>query len=330
MGEKILVTGSTGFIGKRLLKYLLGEGERVRVFLRPESKAEALPAGIEVVRGSFSNLDDLGRAVSDVDCIVHLAGVTKALDEAGYDAGNVMPVQNLLIAVREHNPDLKRFLYVSSLTVGGPASEGTYGVRESDRPCPVSAYGRSKLKAENLCMESSARLPVTIVRPPAVYGPGDQDVFQVFQMLAKGFLVSAGNQSRQRFSMIYVDDLVNGMMAAARSEKAVGHIYYITSPRSYSWDDVIAASRPTLGFTKLHKISLPQSLVFILGTVIGSAGYLLGKPVLVNRDKANELVQDYWVCSPEQAAQDFGFSAKTPLADGVAKTIAWYRRKGWL
>ncbi len=330
MSETVLVTGSTGFIGTRLLRRLAEEGERVRVFLRPESNGDALPKGVEVVRGRFDDVDALAGAVRGVDRIVHLAGVTKALDEAGYDAGNVMPVRNLLAAVREHNPGLKRFVLVSSLTVAGPASEGLRGVSEHDSPAPVSAYGRSKLRAEALCMECSSAIPVTIVRPPAVYGPGDRDVLQVFQMLAKGVLVSAGSVARQRFSMIYVDDLVRGMMMAARSDRAAGSIYYITSPRSYSWNELIAAVQPVFGLTKVYKLSLPRPLVFLVGMVIGAAGSLRGTVPLINRDKANELVQDYWVCSPGKAELDLGFTAGTTLEAGVAKTISWYRSKGWL
>ncbi len=330
MCETILVTGSTGFIGARVLCFLAEEGVKARIFLRMESTVSDLPEGVEVVRGSFSDPESLKRAVRGVDRIVHLAGVTKALDEMAFDAGNVMPLQNLLDAVRKHNPALKRFLYVSSLTAAGPSLEGICGVRESDPPHPVSAYGRSKLRAETLCLEYAAQIPVTVVRPPAVYGPGDKDVLQVFLMLSKGLFVSAGAAERQRFSMIYVDDLVAGVMMAARNERAVGRIYYITSPRSWSWDDVIAAAKPALGFRKLIRISLPQPMVFFVGMVAGAVGTLRGVPVLINRDKANELVQDYWVCSPEQAELELGFTAGTTLDDGVAKTIAWYQRNRWL
>ncbi|NMW20256.1 MAG: NAD-dependent epimerase/dehydratase family protein [Chlorobiaceae bacterium] len=330
MGETILVTGSTGFIGSRMLSYLAEGGSTIRVFLRPESSGQGLPEGVQVVRGSFSDLDALGQAVRGIDRIVHLAGLTKAVDEAGYNAGNVIPVRNLLAVIKEHNPALKRFLLVSSLAAAGPAMEGRCGVRESDQASPVSAYGRSKLRAETLCLESSLDIPITIVRPPAVYGPGDRDILQVFQMLASGVLVTAGSGERQRFSMIYVDDLVNGIMMAACSERAVGRIYYITSSSSFSWDEVIAAARPVLGFKKLHRILLPKPFVFFAGMVIGAAGLLFGKPPLLNRDKANELVQDYWVCSPEQSERDLGFTAETSLAEGVAATIFWYRRKGWL
>lgn len=330
MGETILVTGSTGFIGARLLKLLAGEDASVRVFLRPESAGGALQEKTEVVRGSFGDPEALRHAVRGVDRIVHLAGVTKAAGDAGFEEGNVMPVRNLLAAVKQHNPGLKRFVLVSSLAAAGPAAEGVHGLRESDEPHPVSAYGRSKLRAETLCMDVSASVPVTIVRPPAVYGPGDRDVLQVFLMLSRGVLVSAGNPEKQRFSMIYVDDLVRGIMAAARSERTEGRVYYITSFCSWSWEEVIAAARPVLGFRKLHRINLPGPVVFLLGAVAGAVASFSGKPGLLNRDKANELVQDYWVCSPEAANLDFGFTADMSLEEGVSKTITWYRREGWM
>ncbi|MEI7694406.1 MAG: NAD-dependent epimerase/dehydratase family protein [Chlorobium sp.] len=330
MSETILVTGSTGFIGARLLQKLSEEGEKIRIFLRSESRVGALPDSVEIVRGSFGDVESLAEAVRGTDRIIHLAGVTKAPDEAGYLAGNVMPARHLLAAVKLYNPALKRFVYVSSLTAVGPASEGIHGVKESDPPRPVSAYGRSKLQAETVCMEHSAQIPLTIVRPPAVYGPGDKDVLQVFLMLSRGLLVSPGKAGKQRFSMIYVDDLVDGIMMAARSPQAAGRVYNITSPCSWSWDDVITAAQPVLGFSRLWKVSLPRSLLYLIGTVIGAAGLFGGTPPLINRDKVNELVQDYWVCSPVQAQQDFGFTARTTLVDGISKTIEWYRLKGWL
>ncbi|NTU98090.1 MAG: NAD-dependent epimerase/dehydratase family protein [Chlorobiaceae bacterium] len=329
MGETVLVTGSTGFIGARLLLHLAREGEKVRVLLRPESRTDRLPGNIEVVRASYDDSKGLAVAVRGADRIVHLAGVTRAARSSGFEAGNVTPVKNILSAVREANPSLKRFLLVSSLAAAGPASEGIRGVSESDEAKPVSAYGRSKLLAERIAMESPD-IPVTIVRPPAVYGPGDRDVLQVFRMLSKGLLVSAGDARRQRFSMIYADDLVRGIMAAARSPHAAGRIYYITSSRSWSWEEVIDAARPVLCFENLVRISLPKPLVYLLGSVAGTAGSLLGIPTIINRDKAAELVQDFWVCDPGRAEEELDFRADTGLPEGIEKTVAWYRSSGWM
>ena len=331
MSEIVLVTGSTGFIGSRVVDTLVRQGVPVRVLLRPESTPSGrAPSGVEVCRAAYGDADALGRAVDGVGRIIHLAGVVRALDEAGFTAGNVMPVENLLRAVRKGNPGLERFLLVSSLAAAGPAASASPGVRESDRPAPVSTYGRSKLFGEQAAMRFAGDVPVTIVRPPAVYGPGDRDILEVFRMMKRGVLVSAGSPGKQRFSMVHVDDLVEGMLAALRSDAAVGQAYFITSPEPYGWDEVVEAARPELGFGRLLRIGLPVPLVYGLGTMLGAIAGLTGKPALVNRDKANELTQDYWTCSPEKAARELGFTAKTPLAEGVASTLRWYREKGWM
>lgn len=333
MDERILVTGSTGFIGSRMVDALAGQGHRVRVLLRPESRgfsSHSASGAVEECRAAYDDPVALGKAVSGVTSIIHLAGVTKAVDEAGFIAGNVMPVENLLDAVHHHNPGLSRFMLVSSLAAAGPAVTPSPGVGEADRPIPVSAYGRSKLLGEEAALRHADRVPVSIVRPPAVYGPGDRDILEVFTMMKKGYLLSAGSGKQQRFSMIHVDDLIEGMVMALHSEQASGATWFLTSPRGYGWDEVIDAARPVLGFRRLWRINLPKPLVFTLGTVLGALAGLTGKPALVNRDKARELVQDYWVCNPEKAQRELGFTARTPLAEGIASTLHWYQQKGWL
>ncbi|WP_164927122.1 NAD-dependent epimerase/dehydratase family protein [Chlorobaculum tepidum] len=333
MDGVILVTGSTGFIGSRMVDALVGQGRRVRVLLRPESRSTLSAGyreGVEEVCAAYGDPEALGRAVSGVASIIHLAGVTKAVDEAGFAEGNVRPVENLLEAVKRHNPGLGRFLLVSSLAAMGPASSPSPGVMESDRPRPVSAYGRSKLLGEAVARRHAGSVPLTIVRPPAVYGPGDRDILEVFTMMKNGYLLSAGPGRRQRFSMIHVDELIRGILLALDSENAAGQDYFITSPRGYAWDEVIAAARPVLGFRRLLRLNLPKPLVFGLGAVLGGVAKLTGCPALINKDKANELVQDFWVCSPEKAERELGFTASIPLETGVPETLVWYRQQGWL
>ncbi|ABB23146.1 NAD-dependent epimerase/dehydratase family protein [Pelodictyon luteolum] len=330
MAETILVTGSTGFIGRRMLVHPSLCGERVRVLLRAESPVRDMPDGVEAIRADFLDPQALHRALSGVDRIIHLAGVTKAPDEPAFDEGNVLPVRNLLLAVRQHNPGLRRFVLVSSLAAAGPAREGIDGVREEDAPHPVSAYGRSKLRGEEAALEFAGDVPLTILRPPAVYGPGDRDVLQVFQMLRNGVLVTAGNARRQRFSMIHVDDLVRGIMMAARAESPSGRIYNITSSVPWSWDGVVAAARPALGLRNVLRISLPAPAVMLLGTLAGKAASVIGRTSILNRDKAVELLQDYWVSSPRRAAEELGFTSEITPEEGVAGTIAWARRDGLL
>jgi nucleoside-diphosphate-sugar epimerase len=333
MDEVIMITGSTGFIGSRMVDTLVGQGRHVRVLLRPESSGVASHQAsglVEEFRAAYDDPVSLGKAVSGVTSIIHLAGVTKAADEAGFFSGNVMPVDNLLEAVRLHNPGLSRFVLVSSLAALGPASSPSPGVGEADRPQPVSAYGRSKLLGEQAALRHAGTVPIFIVRPPAVYGPGDRDILDVFTMMKNGYLLSAGSAKRQRFSMIHVDDLIEGILKALFSEKASGETWFLTSPQGYGWDEVIEAARPVLGFRRLWRINLPKPLVFALGTLLGAIAGLTGKPALINRDKARELVQDYWVCNPEKTERDLGFTATIPLNEGITETLKWYQQKGWL
>ncbi len=331
MGQIILVTGATGFIGKVLVAYLKKRGDAPRILVRPESdslKAQAM--GVDICEAGYDDHEKLREAVSGVDSIIHLAGVTRSVTREGYFQGNVMPVENLLRAFVDVNSSPARFVFVSSLAAAGPAPVAGEGLRETDPPLPVSGYGRSKLDAEHLCLSYRDKLPVTIVRPPAVYGPGDRDVLQFLQLLKKGLVLGAGDVDRQRLSLIHVEDLVEGIVMAARSPAAVGETYYITSPEWYSWDQLAAVAARELGVATVRKISLPKPLMRLAGTIAGFAGIVSGKTGLLNPDKVNEMVQDYWICSPRKAEKELGFIAKTPLEEGMRRTIAWYREEGWL
>lgn len=331
MGATVLVTGATGFIGSLLVDYLKKRAYRVRILLRPESDPDkALSTGVEALRGDYADPSSLRPAVEGADMVMHLAGVTKSVDREGYYRGNVLPVRNLLEAsvAADHGPG--RFLLVSSLAAAGPASNPDPGVVEDDEPHPVSAYGRSKLEAERVCRSFGDRLPVTIVRPPAVYGPGDRDVFQFLKMIAGGMMLAVGDGRTQRFSLIHGSDLVRGMLMAALSPAAVGETYFLTSPEGYSWDRVAAVASEALGVKKVRRICLPRPVIRAAGFAGGLVGRLTGRPALLNPDKASEMVQDYWVCSPRKAEADFGFTAAIALEEGIRDTVAWYREQGWL
>ncbi len=331
MCQTILVTGATGFIGRVLVEYLKKSGDVPRILVRPESDAaKARAMGVEIRKARYNDPDMLREAVRGIDSIIHLAGVTRSATREGYYQGNVVPVNNLLRAFVEVNPSPGRFVLVSSLAAAGPAPMAGEGVREEYPPLPVSGYGRSKLDAEHICLSYRDTLPVTIVRPPAVYGPGDRDVLQFMQLLKKGLVLGAGDIDRQRLSLIHVEDLVEGIVMAARSPAGIGETYYITSPEWYSWDQLAAVAAKELGVASVRKMSLPKPLMRLAGTIAGLAGFVTGKTGLLNPDKVNEMVQDYWICSPQKAERELGFIAKTPLEEGMRRTIAWYREEGWL
>ncbi|MCW8797291.1 MAG: NAD-dependent epimerase/dehydratase family protein [Chlorobium sp.] len=331
MGRNILVTGATGFIGAVVVDYLKSRGDTVRVLTRPESDpGKASSMKVEILTGRYDDPASLRKALEGMDMVFHLAGVTKSVDEKGFYDGNVLPVKNLLESVMQVNPGLKRFLLVSSLAAAGPADNPDPGSREEDDSKPVSVYGESKLEAEKICLSFRDRLPVTIVRPPAVYGPGDRDVLQFIRMLQKGLVLGAGDVKKQRLSLVHVDDLVRGMVMAAESPAGTGEMYYITSPKGYSWEELSAAAARELGVKRIFSISLPKSLMKMLGYVAGSISSVTGRSGFLNPDKVSEMVQDYWVCSPRKAERQLGFTSAVSLEDGMHTTIAWYREKGWL
>ena len=331
MGHNILVTGATGFIGAVLVGYLKNRNDNVRVLLRPESGADkASSMRVDIKKGRYDDPASLREAVQGMDIIIHLAGVTKSIDENGFYEGNVLPVKMLLQAVGDVNPGLRRFLLVSSLAAAGPADNADPGVREEDAPKPVSIYGKSKLEAEKICRSCQDTLPVTIVRPPAVYGPGDKDVLQFLLMLKKGLVLAAGDIGKQRLSLVHVDDLVRGIVMAAESLEGTGETYFITSPKGYSWNELTVVAARELGVKNVRKISLPKQLMKFFGYMAGIISSISGKPGLLNPDKVNEMVQDYWVCSPDKAERQLGFTALIPLDQGMHTTIAWYKEKGWL
>ena len=323
-----LVTGATGFIGSHLVDLLLKQKYAVRVLLRKTSDTawlQGLP--LEYVYGDLSDKDALRRAVAGVDYVYHSAGVTKAKMAEDYFRGNTEGVKNMLDAVSRHNPGVKRFVQISSQTAIGP-SPGMTPVTEDATPHPITTYGRSKLKAEQLCAESQGTIPITIVRPPAVYGPRDKDIYEFFNTMSKGLQPMVG--LKEKFvSLIHVGDLVRGFVLAAESPKAIGQTYFISSSQVYGWKEVGEVTRRIIG-KRAIRIKIPEAGVFTIAAFSEFFGLFSRKPVLINFEKARDMVQGYWTCDSSKAKRDFGFVQEIPLEEGIRDTVEWYRSKGWL
>ncbi len=221
-----LITGATGFIGSHLAESLLKQGFRVRALVRPTSDLRWIKGlDIEFVSGSLQDNSFLEQAVSGVDYIFHLAGAVKAKDPKDFYLHNTRATMNLARAAMTAAPGLKRFLFASSQAAAGPAECLEKPVCERDECRPLSDYGRSKLQAERELMEISGRLPVTIVRPPSVYGPRDTEVLAYFKWVNRGLALLPGFGTRHAH-LIYVKDLVDGMMLAAASKSSLGKTYF--------------------------------------------------------------------------------------------------------
>ncbi len=327
---KVLVTGATGFIGSHIADALLEKGYEVRCTYRKTSNLRWLEnKPFELVETDFFDVESLKKATQDVDYIIHSAGVVAARNLEGFLKGNRDATLNLLKAAEATAPNLKRFVHVSSQTAAGPAKSLDEPVTEDMTPHPITAYGKSKIAAEEAVKSFKNKFPYTIVRPTAVYGPRDVAIFQMFQVAQKGLGTLMGFDKKY-LNLIHSDDCVRGTIQAMESDKAVNETYFIATEEIYNWPQIINAFKNAFDKKFFIKIRIPHFLIFTIAGLSEFFGRFSKKPPVFNIDKGRDFVQKYWICSVEKAKRDFGFEQKVSLEDGIKQTIDWYKEKGWL
>jgi dihydroflavonol-4-reductase len=320
---KVLITGGTGFIGSHLAELLLTKKYSVRCLIRKTSDLKWLHGlNVELVYGDLFDTEALRKAVADVDVVYHSAGVTKAKTEEEYFRGNATGTVNLLDAVQKHNPHLTRFLHISTQAAVGP-SPTKAPIDETVEARPLTSYGRTKLEAERECLRRMSTLPITICRPPVVYGPRDKDVFEFFNTLNKGLQPMVGFHEKY-VSMIHVLDLIRGFVMAAESDKSIGQTYFISSKGVYDWKTIGTVANEVMK-KKVLRVRIPESGVYVIAAFAEFFSLFSSKAALINFEKAREMVQDYWTCDASKAKRDFGFEQKIEIEQGFRETIEWYR-----
>ncbi|WP_437673252.1 NAD-dependent epimerase/dehydratase family protein [Sorangium sp. So ce131] len=328
---RVLVTGASGFLGSHVAEQLAQKGYGVVALVRRSSSTKFLATlrGVELVYGAVEDAESVRRAVLDagVTAIVHSAGLVKARDEAEFFRINVGGTRNLLDAAKAA-PALERFVFVSSLAAVGPSLDGR-PVAADARPSPVTRYGRSKLEAERLVLAEKDALPVVVLRPPMIYGPRDQESFAFFQSVARRFLPMLGD-GRNTLSVIYATDAAAACVRALESDAPSGRAYFIDDGRVYVWRDMLADVEAALGARAFVRVGVPFPLV--RGAALASEGLsrLTGKPVMLTRDKLNELAAAHWVCDSSEARKELGWAPEVSWPEGTRRAVAWYREHGWL
>ena len=322
------MTGATGFVGSFLAEALLQANHEVRCLVRKESNLRWIAdLDVDCYYGSLFDLDSLVRGMEGCDVVYHAAGVTKARTEDEYFRGNYEGTKTVINAAMKHKKKISRFIYVSSQTAVGP-SPTIIPIDELHPANPLTYYGKSKRAAEEYVGSLLDKIPITIVRPPAVYGPRDTDILEFFRTVKMGIIPQLGG-SNKYLSLIHVKDLVRGVMMAGEHEKAIGTTYFITSPEPYSWEEI---SRITLHILQKRGFRVPIPVVLIktfaaLSEILAS---FTNKPALVNKQKVIDMEQDFWTCSPEKAKKELGFEAEIGLENGIRETLIWYKEHKWL
>jgi len=328
---KVLVTGASGFLGSHVAERLSARGDRVRALVRKTSNTKFLRrlANVELFEGSVEQSERLREAVVGVDAIVHAAGIVKARTVDEFFAVNVGGTSNLVQAARTavNGHQLKRFVYVSSLEACGPSSDGA--PVKVDQEMPVTSYGRSKLSAEKVVLAVKDQLRSTILRPGAIYGPRDSEIFEAFRSIQRGLLpLVAGGTAKGMW--IYATDCADACIRAIDAEVPSGRAYFVDDgcgPLEAS--RVLADAERALGRRALVRVNLPVPMLLTVARGLEVFGRFTNRPIMLTREKANMLLHD-WVCSSEETRRELEWEPKVPWGEGVAQAVRWYRDNGWL
>jgi nucleoside-diphosphate-sugar epimerase len=323
----IAITGATGFVGSHLAEYFVNQGHAVTCLVRKTSKLNYLEKlDVSKIVGDMTFPETLSTFIKNQDIIIHSAGLTKARNENEYVEANAKSTENLLKTLKTYHQSIKRFILISSQAAVGP-SQNREQLNETATLNPITAYGRSKAKAEKIALEFAQKLPITIIRPPAVYGPRDVDIFTYFKLIKKGMKPIIGYENT--VSMVYVKNLVYSIGLAMNQSAAVGQTYNITDDGMYTWGELADMIAYALNKNPI-KIKIPSWTVVLIASFNAIYSTIFKKAVLLNRDKLLEMKQPYWLISNEKAKNEINYNPKYSTKDAIKETALWYEENSWL
>lgn len=325
---RAFVTGATGFVGSHLVDLLLKKGFEVSCLIRKTSSVKWLEGkNVTFIEGDLYTNEALEKAVKDTDYVFHVAGVVKAKNTEGFERGNNLATRNLIEITARVNPGIKKFVHVSSLAVCGPNPDSE-PLTEEYIPKPITTYGRTKREAEKEVLKFRDKIPVVIVRPPAIYGPRDTEVFIYFKTFKSGLNSIIGFDDKY-LSLIHVKDLVQGIYLAGVKETKSGDIFFITSDKEYNWDDVGKAASKVMN-KKAIKIRVPHFIVFAVGGIMEFIYKFTKSVPTLNIEKCYDITRAGWFASNKKAKEILGFKQEYSLEEGFRDTYEWYKNEGWI
>ena len=328
----ILITGASGFIGKHLVKLAIDKGFAVHALVRKTSNITAIKSlGANILFGEitstksilkvFKELNDVGLSF---DYIIHAAALTKAKTEKEFFDINTKSTLHLLSAVEQSGIRLKKFVFISSLAASGPEDLGK--IIEKDHDQPITFYGKSKLQAERI-VKSFETVPHIILRPTAVYGPGEKDLLSVFKIVNKGINPSLGF-NKQELTFIYVKDLAELIMAAVISDQE-NKTYFITDNSIYN-KTAFASAISKFIEKKVVNVHLPLMLVKGISFFAQNISNFFGKQSPLTLEKYKELTAQSWNCNVADTFKELNYTPVYSLEEGIKETARWYKQHNWI
>lgn len=336
---KMLVTGASGFIGSFIVEEGLRRGFEVWAAMRRSSSKQFLQdERIRFIELDLDNRDRLQEQLRghDFDYVVHAAGVTKCLDPKDFDRINTEGTKHLVQALLAEGIRMKRFVYLSSLSVFGAIHEQLpyVEISESDTPRPNTAYGRSKLAAEqwldalNATLGDGQQLPYVVLRPTGVYGPRERDYFLMAKSIKQHSDFAVGYQ-RQDITFVYVSDVVQAVFLALEKGQT-GRKYFLSDGEVYQSTTFSDLIHEELGRPWWLRITAPVWVLRVVTFFGEYAGRMTGRVTALNNDKYNILRQRNWRCDIRPAIDELGYRPQVKLPEGVKLAIKWYKENKWL
>jgi nucleoside-diphosphate-sugar epimerase len=326
---KVLLTGGSGFLGSHIAEQLSASGYSVRALVRPTSDTRDLLSlkNVELFDAPLEDSQALQSAMAGVTHVIHSAGLVKARSPEDFHRVNAQGTQRLLEAAKQ-NPELQRFVLVSSLAVAGPSLDGLPVVSLGE-PSPVTHYGRSKLAAERAALAHKDQVPLTIIRPPFIYGPRDRECFAFFKAVKLGVFPYMGTLQRN-LSAIYATDCAAACVAALSAPSPSGTVYFVEDGQTQTLGQLIGHIETAMGKRAWLRLPVPKRALEFAAFGSELFGKFSDRAVMLTRDKCNELYAPHWVCDASQTRLDLGWEPRVQFAEGARVTLAWYQRAGWL
>ena len=326
---KALVTGSTGFLGSHLVETLVERGDEVRCLVRRTSNLRWLHGlPVEYAVGELREADSLKRAVEGVEVVYHVAAALAATSDAQFDVVNFHGTRALARACIESCTPLRRFVYVSSVAASGSSPDGR-PLHEELPERPVSAYGRSKLRGERALREVADVLPVTILRPPVIFGPRDPNLLLFFRLVKRGIRLRMGLSRGSVTDLAYVGNVVRAATLAGATDTPSGEVYLVGEGVARTWAEIVDTLAEVLGVRGV-RVQVPPLCTRFIGELGTLWAKLSGRAVILDRGKAREFLQHSWRMDISKAARDLGYEPVTDLRRGLKLTVEGYRAVGWL
>lgn len=333
MTNKILITGASGFIGSFIVEEALNRDMEVWAAVRKTTSRRYLKdKRINFIELDFNSKDELKRQLADhqFDYIVHAAGVTKCIDKTDFRRMNTEGTKHFVDAIIELGMPIKRFVFLSSLSVYGAIHERQpyQDITENDCPHPNTAYGKSKLEAERYLDSIGNDFPYIILRPTGVYGPREKDYFLMAESIKKHVDFAVGFR-RQDITFVYVLDVVQAVFLALDRGMS-GRKYFLSDGDVYQSTEFSDLLKKEMGVKWMLRIVAPVWVLRVITFFGERIARITKKPIALNDDKFNILRQRNWRCDIEPTMDELGYHPHYKLKDGVRLAVKWYKENGWL